>query len=159
MRVYNDRLYILGYTDGTPPFIVSIYNLSGQLINSWNLPDTCDHTNKLALLSDQIIYPDRSNKRLTIYSLDGNIIKHIPLALSNEETTVCTLGTDSVIVTDFVSSKVFRVNISTSEVLWTSESVTSPRGVTSYGEDYVFVWCYKSQHISILNAITGRLLY
>ena len=155
VRVYNDKLYLLVYTDGEPSFKVSIYNLSGGFIKSWvHKGENSSSLSKLVLISNQVIIPDRTNKRLTIYSLDGDIIKYIPLAISDGSTSICSLGTDSVIVTDWESSKVFRVNISTSELLWTSTAVTNPLSVTCYGEDYLIVG--SSKKLSLLNAGTGE---
>ena len=155
VRVYNDKLYLLVYTGGEPSFKVSIYNLSGGFIKTWvHKGDNCDAVNMFTVFSNQVIIPDRTNKRLTIYSLDGDIIKYIPLAISASTTSICSLGTDSVIVTDYESSKVFRVNISTSELLWTSTAVANPQSVTCYGEDYLLVG--SSEKLSLLDVSTGE---
>ena len=156
VKVYNDKLYLLVYTGGKPSFKVSIYNLSGGFIKSWvhKGEDYGRSYSRHAVVSNQVIIPDRTNKRLTIYSLDGDIIKYIPLAISDSDTSICSLGTDSVIVTDWKSSKVFRVNISTSELLWTSTAVTKPESVTCYGEDYLIVG--SSKKLSLLDAGTGE---
>ena len=155
VRVYNNRLYVLVWTGGKPSFKVSIYNLSGGFIKSWvHKGENCSWLSKLVLISNQVIIPDRTNKRLTIYSLDGDVIKYIPLAISDSVTSICSLGTDSVIVTDWSSSKVFRVNISTSELLWTSTAVANPLSVTCYGEDYLLVG--SSKKLSLLDVSTGE---
>ena len=157
VRVYNNTLYVLGYYGTQPYFRVSICDLSGKHIMDWaHTSETCNYTNKLTIISNQVIIPDRSNNRLTVYTLDGEIIKHIPCTLSNTSTGIWALGTDSVVISQYKTSKVFRLDISTSEVVWTSNAVPKPLGIVSYGVDFVCVVSCSTKKICILNAKTGE---
>ena len=119
--------------------------------------DGYGYTNKLAIVSDKLIIPCRSNKRLVKYSLSGEIIQHIPLALSSNQTSECAFGSDCVIVADYESSKMYKVNICTGEIQWTCEQVASPQGVTSYGKTYVLVWSFGRRAVCLLHSETGMI--
>ena len=52
---------------------IFVYDLSCQLITSWQYPDcsSLSYRNKLAMIGNQVIVGDASNHRLTVYSLTG----------------------------------------------------------------------------------------
>ena len=112
----------------------------------------------LTVLSDQIVIPDKPNKRITVYSLDGTTLRHIPFSLISD-THVCTCSVDetSVIVSDCDSSQVSKVNIATGEVMWTCRDVRDPMGVTCYTHRYVFVAGYNNNTVKILDVSTGKI--
>ena len=68
-------------------------------------------------------------------------------------------GVDSVVVSDYGSNSVFRVNIDSGEVMWTSKHVQEPEGVVCYKNRYVLVTnCNTDTRIWILDADTGMSL-
>ncbi|XP_067929316.1 uncharacterized protein [Watersipora subatra] len=153
--LYNERLYIL-----VDPYKVSVTKMNGKLITSWDHSDSNNDVNKLVVTGDKVVVPDRSNKRLTIYSLDGHIIKHIPCLQDGEFRTMALCAPDqkSVVVSSHETSTVFRVNIETGETMWTCTEVNDPSGVACYKGEYILVTPLNSDHteIHILQADTGR---
>ena len=154
ISVYEERIYVLTSDGG--PYSVNVYDLLGQLITKWKEPYSAWDI-RLAIVSNQIVVPDYKNKTLTVYSLSGKVIKHItcPQLSGNtySPTSTCTVDNNSIIVTDYNTSKVFKVNISTEETVWTCTDVAEPEAVAIYGKDYV---CVGSKgKISFLNINTG----
>ncbi|XP_067930999.1 uncharacterized protein [Watersipora subatra] len=153
--LYNDRLYIL-----VDPYKVLVTDLNAKLITSWHHPDSISYANKLVVTGDKVIVPDRSNKRLTVYSLDGWVVKHIP-CLQNGEWSImalCASDQESVVVSSYETSTVFRVNIKTGETMWICTEVTKPGGVACYKREYILVTPMESKQteIHILQAETGN---
>ncbi|XP_067930743.1 uncharacterized protein [Watersipora subatra] len=155
LSVYNEKLYILVY-----PYKVIITDMNATKITSWVHPDKSDHANKLVVTGEKVVVPDRSNKRLTVYSLDGQVIKYIPCLQDGElqAMALCALDQRFVVVSSANTSTVFRVNIETGEVMWTSTAVTKPGGVTCYTKKYILVTPLASDptEIHILHADTGN---
>ncbi|XP_067930984.1 uncharacterized protein [Watersipora subatra] len=156
--LYNERLYVLVY-----PYKVLVTDLNGKLITSWDPPDsTSDLVNKLFVTGDKVVVPDKSNKCLTVYSTDGQIIKQIPCLQDDEWRTMalCAPEQESVVVSSCETSTVFRVNIETGETVWTCTEVNNPGGVACYKEEYILVTPMHSEQteIHILQADTGRHL-
>ncbi|XP_067930742.1 uncharacterized protein [Watersipora subatra] len=153
--VYEEKLYILAY-----PFKVIITDMTATQITSWVHPDKCTYINKLVVTGEKVVVPDRSNKRISVYSLDGQVIKHIPCPQDGElkAMALCAPDQESVVVSSDNTSTVFRVNIETGEVVWTSTAVTKPGGVTCYTKKYILVTPIESDHteIHILHADTGN---
>jgi len=155
VAVYKGRLYTLVYGD---PYTVTVHDQTGKLITSWTISDIQNTMciNKLAVTHDQAVIPDGEKKRLVVCSLTGEVQKHIncPL-LGTSEVSVCTLDDLSVVVSDYESSNVFKVNISSGEVEWTSEHVTRPQGVAfCNGRVYVAIGNATTK-IQILDGNTG----
>ncbi|XP_067929517.1 transcription intermediary factor 1-beta-like [Watersipora subatra] len=155
--VCNDKLYIL-----THPGKVVVTDMNATQISSWVHPDECTYVNKLVVTGEKVVVPVRSNKRLTVYSLDGQVIKHIPCLQDGEWGTMALYAPDheSVVVSSHNTSKVFRVNIETGEVMWTSTAVTYPGGVACYTKKYILVTPLRSDptEIHILHADTGHYI-
>ena len=155
ISIHEERIYVL-VPGIRGSHTINVYDLSGQLITQWNRTDSCWNT-RPAIVSNQIVVPDYENKQLTVYSLTGQVIKHItcPQLSGNmfSVTSTCPINNNSIIVTDCVSSQVFKVNISTEETVWTCNDVAKPKAVAIYGKDYV---CVGSKgKISFLNINTG----
>ena len=114
---------------------------------------------QITIVSNQVVVPDYKNKQLTVYSLAGEVIKHITCPqLSGYELNVgasaCAVDNNSIIVTDYNTSKVFKVNISTEETVWMCDDVAKPQAVAIYEKDYV---CVGSKgKISFLNIYKGE---
>jgi len=153
VAVYKDRLYTLEYGI---PYTVTVHDLTGKLITNWTHTNDESGLSKLAVISDQVVIPDRQNKILTVYSLTGEVIKHIqcPL-LSRNWVSMCAVDNLSVVVSDYETSKVFKVNIPSGEFEWTSQDVPYPEGVAYHG-GRVFVTKYSNTtRVWILDVNTG----
>jgi len=155
VAVYKDRLYTLAY--GRNYRLVTVHDLTGKLITNWTHTDfKSGYFNKLAVVSDQVVIPDRRNKRLTVYSLTGEVIKHIqcPL-LSPNYVSMCAVDNLSVVVSDYYTSKVFKVNIPSGEVEWTSQDVPNPEGVAYHGGRVFVTNQSNTTRVWILDVNTG----
>jgi len=155
--VYNDRVYTLVYGK---PWVVNVHDLTGHLITSWtHTDDNVVFCNKLAVVDDRIVIPDRTNSRITIYSLTGEVIKHIPCPLlSASYVAMCAAGDHSVVVSHYFSSKVFKVNISTKKVSWTSLHIKKPQGVAYYKNRVYVINASNITRVWILDVMTGVML-
>jgi len=153
VAVYKDRLYTLVYGK---PKLVAVHDLTGKLITSWTHTDDTNRCSKLAVVSDQVVIPDRQNNRLTVYSLTGEVIKHIqcPL-LSCNWVSMCAVDNLSVVVSDYKTSKMFKVNIPSEEVEWTSQDVPNPEGVTYHGGRVFVTNRSNTTRVWILDVNTG----
>jgi len=156
ITTHKNQLYIvkgITYTD----WVVHVYDLTGKQVTSWSHHDNCGSVNKLAIVDDQVVVPDRHSKRLTIYSLTGEVIKHVscPL-LTSSATAICAADRHCVVVSDYDSSQVFKLNLTTEKVIWTCKDVSQPEGVTCYRSKYILVTNRSSQTtIWILDEETG----
>ncbi|XP_067930359.1 uncharacterized protein [Watersipora subatra] len=156
--LYNEKLFILVH-----PFKVIVTDLNGKTITSWEHSDTISQPiNKLVVTGDKVVVPDRSNKCLKVYSLDGQVVKHIPCLQDGEweEMALCAPDQKSVVVSSCGTSTVFRVNIETGETIWTYTDVDEPGGVVCYQGEYTLVTPLNSEQteIHILQSDTGRHL-
>jgi len=162
VTVYKDKLYAL--TDSylqsrkrcTIWYQVRVYTLDGNEVTSWRHSDESRSKNKLMIIDDQIVIPDKSNTRITVYSLVGEVVKHIlcPLLDQNSEISMCAADSHCVVVSD--SSQVFKLDLTTEKVIWTCEDVSKPQGVTCYRSKYILVTKEDSTTtICILDMKTG----
>ena len=153
VEVYKEKMYIL--VCGMP-HVLHVCDMAGQFVTKWNHNDTDWQFTGLAIVADQVVIPDRPNKLLVVYSLSGSLIKNIscPL-LSGNWVSMCAVDDDSVVVSDYSSSQVFKVNITTGEVMWTCRDVPRPQGVTCYRQKYILAASEGSSIIKILKAGTG----
>ena len=151
ISIHEDRIYVLLSRWGGP-YTINVYDLSGQLITQWNRTDSCLY-NRPAIVSNQIVVPDYQNKQLTVYSLTGEVIKHITCSHLSGASSACAIDNNSIIVTSYHTFQVFKVNISTEETVWTCNDVALPQAVAIYGKDYVCVG--SEEKISFLNINTG----
>ena len=153
--IHDDTIYVI-VSGVLGRYTINVYDLSGQLITQWNRSDSCFYI-KPAIVSDQVVLPNYRNKQLTAYSLRGEVIKHVSCPqLSGswiDHTSVCAVDDETVVVTSYNKSKVFKVNINTGETVWTCNDVAKPIAVAIYGKDYVCVGSYGK--ISFLNINTG----
>ena len=156
--VHHNKLYTLSHTISA--YTISTYDLSNTQLISWTHNDSSfrGHS-QLTIADDKIIIPNKQTQQLTVYSLVGEVIKHIDCPLLEQDSVVgiCAVNSRSVVVSCCEASKVFRVNIDTEEVNWTSTDVSNPGGVTCYSEDFILVADIVSTQptISILDAKTG----
>ena len=68
VRAHQERLHTLVYGQ---PYQIFVHDLKGQVITSWNHPDTnsaCCGT-KLVFVNHQLLAPESTNQRITVYNL------------------------------------------------------------------------------------------
>ena len=158
IQAYNNELYVW-FAEAN---LIHVYDMTGKLERSWEHFCLGENFNKLRVVSNKVVVSSAHNQALTVYDLQGQLMKQIKCpGISNtggyKAMAVC--GDDSVIVSDYETSSVFRVNIDSGEVMWTSKHVQYPEGVVCYKNRYVLVTnCNANTRIWILDAETGRLL-
>ena len=148
-------------TSGVSPQVVSVHDLNtGKLVRSWNHSETVQYySNNLAIVGgENVVIADRSNKRLSVYTLTGQIIKQIPCQkLQGANMAMCAADNDSVIVSDYHSDSVYRISITTGRVLWEYRHFQRFEGVTCYNNQYVLaVMRGEKLKIQILDLKTGE---
>ena len=156
VQVYGNRIYTLIH-DYDKNHVV-VYDMNGEKITSWNHFSHSTNLNKLVVVADRVVVPSGKTQTLTVYTTEGRLVKEIDCRgmISDEQKGLAVCGDDSVIVSDYSSSRVFRVNIDSGEVMWASKHVTRPQGVVCYRNRYVLVTNYNTDtRIWILDADTG----
>jgi len=152
ISVHNDRIYTFS-TDST----VRVHDLEGRFITSWIHKAKSKFTNQLAIINNQIVIPDRPNKTLVFYSLNGEVVKTLLCSLLTD--TIVYLSdadNNSVIISQYDSSLVYKVDTSSGDIIWQCKDVAAPRGVTCYGDEFVLVADYpKSTPLCVLSLHTG----
>ena len=151
---------LLYTTSGIGPQVLSVHNLNtGKLVRSWNHSETSHlRSSNLAVIGgDKVVIADRSNKRLSLYTLTGQIIRQIPCQqLAGGYVSLCAAENDSVIVSDYRAKRLYRISITTGQVLWESTHIERPpQGVTCYNNQYVLVASHLVK-IQILDVNTGE---
>jgi len=157
LTAYKDQLYTL-VRGGSNNCKVEVYDFSGNQVTSWSHSDCGDvYINKLVIVDDQVVVPDRPSRRLTIYSLTGEVIEQVPCSLlSNSLVAICAADRHCVVVSDYNSSQVFKLDLTTEKVVWTCKDVTKPEGVSCYRSKYILVTNQSSRTtIWILDVKTG----
>lgn len=153
---YKDSFYIL--VSGKP-CEVHVHSIAGKFITKWVHPDKNPY-NGLAMLSDKVVIPDRLNNCLAVYTLTGNVVKQIPYPQKNKDrVAICATGNYAVIVSVYLMNKVFKVDITTGQVVWSHEQIEMPEGVACYEHNVVLVASYNSSKITLLCTRTGRQLF
>jgi len=155
LRAYEDQLYVLVFSNNSRR--MEVYDLSGNQVTSWAHADGHRDLNTFAIVEGQVVVPDRTSARLTIYSLTGEVIKHVPCSLlDNSCVVISAADRHCVVVSDLNSSQVFKLDLTTEKVIWTCKDVTRPQGVTCYRSKYILVTNQSSKTtIWILDVKTG----
>jgi len=156
VTVHKNKLYAVRYITNTN-WEVHVYDLTGKQVTSWSHHDDSSGVNNLAIVDEQVVVPDRHSKRLTIYSLTGEVIKHISCPLLNcSDTPICAADRHCVVVSDNGSSQVFKLDLTTEKVIWTCKDISEPQGVTCYRSKYILVTNRSNKTtIWILDVETG----
>jgi len=157
VTVHRNKLYALELCITSNNWEVHVYGLTGKQLTSWSHLDSSGYVNNLAIVDDQVVVPDRGSKRFTIYSLTGEVIKHVPCPLlSDSGTAICAADRHCVVVSDSRSSQVFKFDSTTEKGIWTCKDVSEPLGVTRYRSKYILVTNRSSKTpIWILDVKTG----
>jgi len=135
ISVHNDRIYALS-TDST----VRLHDLEGTTITSWTHTDKPKTANQLTIINNQIAIPDRLNKALVFYSLNGEVVSTLPCPLLTH-TNVCLSAADnnSIIISQLHPYLVYKVDTSSGDIIWQCKEVKKPYGVTCYRDEFVLV--------------------
>jgi len=135
ITVHNDRIYTLS-SDST----VRVYSLKGKSITSWAHKDKSKWINQLVIQNNHIAIPDKLKKHLVFYSLNGKVAKifSCPL-LTDTLVRLCAADNNSIIISQYDSSLVYKVDISSGDIIWQCKDVAKPREVTCYRDEFVLV--------------------
>jgi len=137
ISVHNDRIYTL-----SSDLTVKVHDLEGKFITSWTHTDNkSKYINQLAIINNQIAIPDKLNETLVFYSLNGEVVNTLPCPLITDTLYVRLSAADnnSVIISRYRSSLVYKVDTSSGDSIWRCKEVTRPRGVTCYRDEFVLV--------------------
>ena len=142
--------------------VVNVFDLnSGRHVRSWNRTDTKKYfSSELVVVGNQVVIADIANKALCVYTLTGQLAKRIPCQQITRE-DVCmspTADNDSFILSDWISDRVYKISITSGKVMWESDCVVYPQGVTCYNNQYVLVFDGASgrEKIHVLEINTGK---
>ena len=144
------------------PTKVLVYNMTGDILRSWEHTSSDHGVSKLCVLAGKVIVPKDGigifgSGSLSVYTIDGQLNKQIGyVSESWKAMTVC--KNNSIIGTDHASGSVYRINIDSGEKLWESREVRVPEGVVCYKDKYVL---HTSRHstgakIWVLDIETGE---
>ena len=163
VQVHHDEIFVLSMS----PTKVLVYNMTGDLLRSWEHTSSDHGISKLCALSGKVVIPQGAafglafgSTSLSVYTIDGQLNKQIDCGFSISESwkamTGC--GNNSIIGTDHASGSVYRINIDSGEKLWQSREVRVPEGVVCYKDRYVLHTSNDSEgaRIWVLDIETGE---
>ncbi|XP_067939619.1 uncharacterized protein [Watersipora subatra] len=152
---YKNKLYTLSHSS---PLTVSVYSMEGELITSWEHPYHIYFSDMLVIINDKVLLSDPPNSRITTYSLDGQVLHHMPCPLTvSSHVTIRSPDNSSLILSSFTHSKICKIDTTTHEVMWTLTQVKRPEGLVSYGE-YILLTAHNNKTIYIINSTTGNIV-
>ncbi|XP_067931008.1 uncharacterized protein [Watersipora subatra] len=154
IEVHDDRLYAL-VTNFDKPCTINVYDLTGKLIKQWYRDDRLDSV-RLTVVLDKVVVADFEKWKLTVYSLDGNVEKIIACSMLSRNTSICKVGSESVVVTSKKKSLVKRISISTGLTEWECQQVAYPEALSLCGEDLVCV--FGNKELAFLSSQSGQLV-
>ena len=153
-----DRLYCLTYSKQMST--MSVYGLDdGRLLANWKHPSHGYHGEKISVINnDQLALGDWKGKHHLL--TEGDVIRRVPLPhCLTMETMVCmsSCGDDSVVISDKIAGKVVRISLEKGSLIWSSDSITYPRGIVHHPAGYILVSKGCSDHvvISVLDEADG----
>jgi len=135
VTVHNDSIYTLS-SDST----VRGHDLEGTSITSWTHTENFQRQSQLALINGQVAIPDRLNRTLVVYSLNGEVVNTLacPL-LTDTPVHLSTAENNLIIISQRYSSLVYKVDTSSGDIIWQCKDVPKPGGVTCYRDEFVVV--------------------
>lgn len=151
ISIHNNKLYTL-----LAGRAVKVYTMQGNMINNWT---TSDDQFCMTIVGDQIVLSGGQKWILSVHDLNGRLVKQVASVVQGREVSaICALDRYSVIGAAFADSLVFRLNVDTGKLLWSTSEVKNPRGITCYGTEYVLVSGGSStqSNICILDTDTGQ---
>ena len=161
IRAHNDQLFILMYGN---PYKMYSYGLKGSVICTWDHHDSNNWVfgSKISIINNQLAVADVTNKRITLYTPAGEVIRHIQCAgiPANTCVSMCECDDNSVIISFYSTDKVFKFNLTSGAVEWTNTDITQSYTVRCYRQYVLVSGDYDNQtHISIIKSETGEILY
>ena len=152
-RMHKDRIYCLMRGD---PSIMYVFDLGGKIVAEWKHESTRSWYYNFVIVLDQVIIPDRHQKQLKFYSLEGKLVSNVPCPqLSNHWIVICIADPSSIVISDYASSQVFKYDITTNQTIWTCRDITYPLGVACYKEQCILVASLHSNALKVLSVETG----
>ena len=156
MRFHKGRFYCSRHRK------VLVYGIQNkQQLSSWSVSDGgitwpgC----RMCFLGEELAVADRVNQRITLYTTNGEEIRHVVCnAITRQGSVViCTAEQESIIISDQPSSTVLKLNLESGETEWRTTCVPDPQAVTSDISGYVLV-ASKSEvpTLSVLDSKTGK---
>ena len=164
INVYKDSIYTMQKVrkQGSPAsHSIHVYDLSGQEVTQWTCStDGGFDVTSLTINDDQLLVPDNINRRLTVYSLDGHVLRYIPCSLHrpyclSADMLSCEHG--SVIICISFLNKLLKINTTTGEVVQTFDGFNNPTKICLYGPQYVLAVQAHGREIVVLNLKTGEI--
>ena len=160
IRVCDDQLLI--HAKGNPRHLLYRYSLGGNCLGEWTLQDSNSSTAygcKLCVIDNQLYMADSFNQRISCYTLNGDVVRHIPCQQlpKGGRISMCQVSRNSLVFTDEHHSKVVKMNFRTGDVEWESSHIREPGGVALYGLDRLII-ANRSEALKlwILNINTGE---
>jgi len=152
ISVHNDRIYTL-----SSDLTVRVHDLEGRSTTSWTHTDKSKWIYQLVIINNQIAIPDRLNKTLVFYSLNGEVVNTLPCPLLTDTSVrLCAADNNSIIISQRYSSLVYKVDTSSGDIIWQCKEVAKPCGVTCYRDEFVLVADYtKFTSLYVLSLHTG----
>jgi len=135
ISVHNDRIYTLSFD-----LTVRVHDLKGKSITSWTYTNKSKWMNQLAIINNQIAIPDRQNKTLVFYSLNGKVVNTLSCPLLTDTVVYLSAAdNNSIIISQLHSPLVYKVDTTSGDIIWQCEDVAEPYGVTCYRDEFVLV--------------------
>ncbi|KAF6022177.1 hypothetical protein EB796_019504 [Bugula neritina] len=156
IAILNDVMYSL-VTLGDESVYIYVHDLTGNYVNHWKHPDLAYSYNKITVVGNKLVVPDRQHGQLMVYSLYGEVLDQIACGLNTCMAVACA-NSELVVVSDSEASTVFIINIVTGETLWSCQTVGKPQGVVCYRNSCVLVYSRSSEMLCVLDIGTGKLL-
>jgi len=152
ISVHNDRIYTL-----SSDLTVRVHDLERKFINSWCHKAKSRWINQLAIINSQIVIPNRQNNTLVFYSLNGEVVNTLPCSLlTNAYVRLSAADNNSVIISQYNSSLVYKVDTSSGDIIWQCKNVAKPCGVTCYRDEFVLVaYVTNPTTLCVLSLHTG----
>ena len=137
--VHNGLMYLL-VNKKTGNHSVQVRDLTGKFLRKWSHQGDKTGYSKLRVVVDQLVIPNSNAKCISIYSLNGKLVKELTYPhLADCWTGIATCGDNSIVISDTLTGVVGRIDSDGGEILWTSTHVSEPEGVVCYKNRYVLV--------------------
>ena len=111
--------------------------------------------NQISMFENNLLVPNRSNSKLTIYSPDGKEKNQVTCSIhSDSKVAICAASCNSVIVSHSAGTGIRRIDVNSGAVIWTSTVTTDGFGVCCYRHLYVCA-ATSAGKIQVLKMETG----
>lgn len=130
IAAYKNSLITLvsSYNNGRLCARVNSYQLLPHgVLDSGSRVQWAVNTGIMCVVASRVIVMD--NAKISVYSLAGEIIRQVPNPrprVGFSISSLCAAGKDSIVVCDRSHTHIYRVNIDSGDVLWTSDKMTNP---------------------------------